>query len=173
VYVQSKAAGERVMASLERFLRERLRLKVNRDKSTVARPWERKFLGYTVTSNLQPKLKVAVQSIQRLRSKLRPIWRQGRGRKLASTIKELNPIIRRVGGLLSNGDRDRESSGSGRLDSSKIALPRVATMENAKHPVQEASGAWGKCRQGACGSHELSWPLVECRINPYEPRSPE
>ena len=56
VYVQSKAAGERVMASLERFLRERLRLKINRDKSAVDRPWRRKFLGYTVTSNLQPKL---------------------------------------------------------------------------------------------------------------------
>lgn len=94
VYVQSRAAGERVMASLERFLRERLRLKVNRDKSAVARPWERKFLGYTVTSNRQPKLKIAAQSIQRLRSKLRPIWRRGRGRKIASTIEELNPIIR-------------------------------------------------------------------------------
>ena len=94
VYVRSKAAGERVMTSLERFLRERLRLKVNLDKSAVARPWERKFLGYTVTSNLQPKLKVAAQSIQRLRSKLRPIWRRGRGREIASTIEELNPIIR-------------------------------------------------------------------------------
>jgi RNA-directed DNA polymerase len=94
VYVQSKAAGERVMASLERFLQERLRLKVNRDKSAVARPWERKFLGYTVTWNRQPKLKVAPQSIQRLRSKLRPVWRRGRGREIASTIEELNPIIR-------------------------------------------------------------------------------
>ena len=82
------------MVSLERFLRERLRLKVNRDKSAVARPWERKFLGYAVTSNRQPKRKVAAQSIQRLRSKLRPIWRRGRGRKIASTIEELNPIIR-------------------------------------------------------------------------------
>ena len=82
------------MSSLERVLRERLRLKVNRDKSAVARPWERKFQGYTVTSNRQPKLKVAAQSIQRLRSKLRPIWRRGRGCKIASTIEELNPIIR-------------------------------------------------------------------------------
>ena len=49
MYVRSKAAGERVMASLERFLAKRLRLKVNRDKSAVARPWKRKFLGYTVT----------------------------------------------------------------------------------------------------------------------------
>jgi RNA-directed DNA polymerase len=94
VYVQSKAAGERVMASLERFLRERLRLKINREKSAVERPWRRKFLGYTVTSNLQPKLKVAPESLKRLRSKLQPVWRKGRGRRLASTIAELNPIIR-------------------------------------------------------------------------------
>ena len=94
VYVQSKAAGERVMASLEQFLRERLRLKVNREKSAVAPPWERKFLGYTVTSHLEPRLKVAPQSVKRLRSKLRPVWRRGRGRKLDSTIDELNPIIR-------------------------------------------------------------------------------
>lgn len=94
VYVQSEAAGERVMASLEKFLRERLRLKINRDKSAVAPPWKRKFLGYTVTSNLEPKLKVAPQSVKRLRLKLRPVWRRGRGRTLASTIDELNRIIR-------------------------------------------------------------------------------
>jgi RNA-directed DNA polymerase len=94
VYVRSKAAGERVMASLERFLWKRLRLKVNRDKSAVAQPWERKFLGYTVTRNRQPKLKVAPQSIKRLRVKLKPVWRRGRGRTLISTVEELNPIIR-------------------------------------------------------------------------------
>jgi RNA-directed DNA polymerase len=49
VYVRSQAAGERVMASLERFLTTRLRLRVNREKNCVARPWKRKFLGYSVT----------------------------------------------------------------------------------------------------------------------------
>ena len=47
------------MASLERFLRRRLRLRVNRSKSAVARPWKRKFLGYSVTVHREPKLKVA------------------------------------------------------------------------------------------------------------------
>jgi RNA-directed DNA polymerase len=93
VYVQSEAAGERVMASLERFLRERLRLKVNRDKSAVARPWERKFLGYTVTQEKRPKLKVAPQSVKRLRDKLQPIFRAGRGRPIARTIQALNGIL--------------------------------------------------------------------------------
>jgi group II intron reverse transcriptase/maturase len=94
VYVQSEAAGKRVMASLERFLRERLRLRVNREKSAVARPWKRKFLGYTVTWHRDPKLKVALQSIQRLKAKLRPILRRGRGRSLAQVIEELGPILR-------------------------------------------------------------------------------
>lgn len=94
VYVRSKAAGERVMASLERFLQERLRLRLNREKSAVARPWERKFLGYTVTLNRRPRLKVSPQSVKRLRVKLEPVWRRGRGRSLANTIAELNPIIR-------------------------------------------------------------------------------
>ncbi len=79
---------------LEGFIRKRLRLKVNRDKSAVARPWERRFPGYTVTSNLHPRLKVAPQSVKRLRAKLQPVWRRGRGQSLTSTVGELNPIIR-------------------------------------------------------------------------------
>jgi RNA-directed DNA polymerase len=94
VYVKSKAAGERVMASLEWFLAKRLRLKVNREKSAVARPWERKFLGYSVTWHRAPKLRVAPQSLQRLKGKLRQILRRGRGRSLAKVIEELTPVLR-------------------------------------------------------------------------------
>ena len=94
VYVQSKAAGERVMVSLERFLEKRLRLRINRDKSAVARPWKRKFLGYSVTWHRKPKLKVAPQSIKRLKSKLRLFFRRARGRNLGQVIRELGPIIR-------------------------------------------------------------------------------
>lgn len=93
VYVQSKAAGERVMTSLEGFLWKRLRLQVNRDKSAVAHPWERKFLGYTVTTR-GVRLLVSPQAQNRLKLKLRPLFRRGRGQSLAATIAELNPIIR-------------------------------------------------------------------------------
>lgn len=94
VYVRSKAAGGRVLASLERFLANRLRLRINREKSAVARPWERKFLGYTVTVHHQPKLRIAPQSVQRLKGKLRPILRQGRGRNLARVVRDLNEVVR-------------------------------------------------------------------------------
>ena len=94
VYVRSKAAGERTMASLERFLRERLRLKVNRDKSAVARPWKRKFLGYSLTAHLEPKLRVAPESVRRLKSNLKEALRRGRGRNLGAVARELAPVLR-------------------------------------------------------------------------------
>jgi RNA-directed DNA polymerase len=94
VYVQSKVAGERVLASQERWLWKRLRLKVNRDKSAVGRPSERKFLGYSMTAHREPKLTVSLQSVHRLKNKLRVILRRGRGRNLVSVIEELTPIIR-------------------------------------------------------------------------------
>jgi RNA-directed DNA polymerase len=95
VYVRSKHAGERVMDSLTWFLERKLRLKVNQAKSAVARPWERKFLGYSLTFHRIARLKVAPQSVQRFRLKLKGLFRAGRGRNLARFIREdLNPVLR-------------------------------------------------------------------------------
>ena len=93
VYVRSRVAGERVLASVERFLSERLRLRVNRAKSAVDRPWKRKFLGYSVSVHHQPKLRIASESIRRLKQKARDLFRMGRGRSLTKTVKELKPVI--------------------------------------------------------------------------------
>ena len=82
------------MASLERFITDELRLKVNRDKSAVDRPWKRKFLGYTVTWHQKPRLKVAPSSEARLRGKLKDAFRRGRGRNLGKMIEELQPVLR-------------------------------------------------------------------------------
>jgi RNA-directed DNA polymerase len=79
IYVRSKRAGERVMASVSRFLGERLRLKVNESKSAVERPWKRKFLGYSLTSHREARLKVAAESVRRMRDKVRERFRAGRG----------------------------------------------------------------------------------------------
>lgn len=94
VFVKSKAAGERVMTSLEGFLTKRLRLKVNREKSAVGRPWGRKFLGYRTTTDRKPKLKPDPKSVRRMRLKLKGLFRRGRGWSLTRTIRELNPILR-------------------------------------------------------------------------------
>ena len=92
VYVRSKAAGERVMASLEKFLKKRLRLKMNRSKSVVNRPWKRSFLGYSMT--WEPKLKVSRESVKRAKGDLRQVFREGRGRSLAKVIQEVNLFTR-------------------------------------------------------------------------------
>ena len=94
VYVRSKAAGERVLSSLERWLTQRLRLRVNRDKSGVARPWTRKFLGYSVTWDRAARLRVSPAAVQRLKTKLRGLLRQGRGRRLADIVTDLNLATR-------------------------------------------------------------------------------
>jgi RNA-directed DNA polymerase len=93
IYVRSRRAGERVLETTERFLRKRLRLVVNREKSAVDRPWKRKFLGYTFTWHYQPKLKVAPESVQRLKGRLRESFRRGRGRNIGTVLEELRPVL--------------------------------------------------------------------------------
>ncbi len=94
IYVKSKAAGEQVMENLTRYLAKKLRLTVNREKSAVGRPWERKFLGYTMTWHLRPKLKVALNSVKRAKARVRAIIRKGRGRSLTQVARELTLFLR-------------------------------------------------------------------------------
>jgi RNA-directed DNA polymerase len=95
IYVRSKRAGKRVLASITRFLHVRLRLRVNRKKSAVDRPWKRTFLGYSMTFHRRPRLKVAAASIERLKATLRKRFGEGRGRNLGRFIQEdLTPLMR-------------------------------------------------------------------------------
>ena len=94
IYVKSQAAGERVMASITRFLADTLKLTVNAAKSAVARPWQRKFLGYSMTWHKAPRLRIAPTSLKRLEDKIRAVLKGARGRNLAHTIQELNPVLR-------------------------------------------------------------------------------
>jgi RNA-directed DNA polymerase len=89
IYVKSEEAGKRVLESITHWLERKLKLKVNREKSGVDRPWKRKFLGYSMTSNYEPKLKISPKSIERLKTSLKEIFRKGRGRKLETVIEEI------------------------------------------------------------------------------------
>jgi RNA-directed DNA polymerase len=94
IYVSSRVAGNRVMSGVRVFLEEVLKLRINPEKSAVARPWERKFLGFSVTSHRESRLRIAPASVQRLTQKVRDLMRTGRGRSLAHTIEDLNPLLR-------------------------------------------------------------------------------
>jgi len=95
IYVRTEKAGKRVIESITGYLECRLKLKVNRDKSKVTRPWKSKYLGYSTTTHKKPKLKAAKESIRRLKKKLKMKFRKGRGHNLKRFIEtELNIILR-------------------------------------------------------------------------------
>jgi group II intron reverse transcriptase/maturase len=94
IYVGSERAGVKWLQSLTVFLGERLKLKVNVAKSAVARPWQRKFLGYSLTWHREPKLRIAAVSLEKLTEKVQVLLRGARGRNLAATIQTLNPVLR-------------------------------------------------------------------------------
>jgi group II intron reverse transcriptase/maturase len=94
IYVRSEAAGQRVMASIRAFLESALRLRVNPTKSAVERPWKRKFLGYSITTQPEARLRIAPQSVARFKDRVRELLRAGRGRSLRHTLEDLNPLLR-------------------------------------------------------------------------------
>jgi len=82
------------MKAITKYLSKRLKLKVNEGKSAVARPWQRKFLGYSMTSEEKPRLKIAKESISRFKEKLRKEFCRGRGQSIKQVIKRITPILR-------------------------------------------------------------------------------
>jgi RNA-directed DNA polymerase len=94
LYVRSRRAGERVMASITRFITTKLRLKVNEQKSAVARPWERKFLGFSFTANREPKRRIAPKAVMRFKAKVRELTRRARGVKVERMAEELGRYLR-------------------------------------------------------------------------------
>ena len=92
IVVASKRAGGRVMISVKRFVEDSLRLTVNADKSAVDRPWNRKFLGFTVTHK-RIELKLADQSIDKLEARVRALTRRTRGHRLVDIVAELRETL--------------------------------------------------------------------------------
>lgn len=102
IYVKSKRAGLRVLKSITKYLKEKLKLTVNTEKSAVDRPWKRKFLGYTMADGKTVRLRVSPESLKRLKQNLKESFRRGRGSNLGRFIKEeLNPKLRGWGNYFS------------------------------------------------------------------------
>jgi len=94
IYVRSRRAGERVMESITRFITMKLKLKVNEQKSAVARPWERKFLGFSFTFGQEPKRRIAPKAVLRFKKKIRELTRRTRGVSTEQMAKELTRYLR-------------------------------------------------------------------------------
>jgi RNA-directed DNA polymerase len=89
IYVRSRRAGERVMQSITRFISDQLKLQVNQSKSAVARPAERKFLGFSFTSSRQPKRRIAPQTLMRFKKRVRELTKRNRGVSVARMVEQL------------------------------------------------------------------------------------
>ena len=94
IYVRSQRAGQRVMTNVTRFLTRRLKLKVNEAKSAVARPVERKFLGFSFSNNKEPKRRIAPKALLRCKQKIRELTQRTRGISLEQMLKELTAYLR-------------------------------------------------------------------------------
>lgn len=94
IYVGSRQAGEHLLAEVSEFLSDKLKLQVNREKSAVARPWERKFLGYSFTWHKASRLKISSSSVGRLKDKLRDLLTGNSSASVRKRINELTPILR-------------------------------------------------------------------------------
>ena len=84
------------MASIQRFIEEKLRLKVNEKKSAVDRPWKRKFLGFSFTSSKEPKVRIAKESLKRMKKKVREITSRKMPYPIEYRIQEIEPIFNRM-----------------------------------------------------------------------------
>jgi len=94
IFVRSERAANRVMESISRFIEKKLRLKVNREKSAIGHPWERKYLGFCVTnSRKNPKIRIHWKSIKRFKERIREITARRRGRSLSQVIGELKGFM--------------------------------------------------------------------------------
>lgn len=94
IYVRSRRAGERVMGSIGRFITRTLKLQVNAQKSAVARPWQRKFLGFSFTVHREPKRRIAPIAVHRFKERVRELTRRSRGVSVERIAEELAQYLR-------------------------------------------------------------------------------
>ena len=94
IYIRSEKAGRRVMASLTRFIEGRLKQQINTEKSAVARPWHRSFLGFTVKDDPAFRRCIAAKAVTRFKDRVRALTRRHRGVSLEKMIADLNPFVR-------------------------------------------------------------------------------
>src|SRR5438874_6173182 len=94
IYVRSERAGQRVMKSIMRFITQKLKLKVNDKKSAVARPQERKFLGFSFTDGPEIRRRIAPKAVERFKERIREITRRAKGVSIMTTMEELAQYMR-------------------------------------------------------------------------------
>ena len=193
IYVRSRRAGERVMASVSRFLTKTLRLKVNEAKSAVARPEERKFLGFSI-SNDGSERRIAPKALDKFKTQIRDMTRRTRGISLSQLIEDLTPyllgwrgyfgfcqtprVLTNLGGSAEDYARIFGGSGkTGRIATTNCAVVAYPSSMRRSRPVHRpGSGACPDTRRfskpcaTAISTHSVSPASMSLpKLNPVEP----
>lgn len=94
VYVKSRRAGQRVFESLKRFLEQRLKLRINEEKSAVDYAWRRKILGFSFTWEREPRIRLALQTVKRFKQHIRWLTKRSRSMNMAERLARLNEYLK-------------------------------------------------------------------------------
>src|SRR5216110_1068399 len=132
IYVRSERAGQRVMKSITQFITQKLKLKVNESKSAVARPQERKFLGFSFTDGPEIKRAIAPKSLVRFKRRVREITRRAKGVSIEATMED-RPHICGAGAVISASAKLLASSGH--LPTGSVRDFVWHSGDNGKQPV--------------------------------------
>jgi RNA-directed DNA polymerase len=176
IYVGSRRAGLRVMRWVTEFLEHKLRLRVNRAKSTVARPWQRKFLGYRIIVQREVRLTFAPESLERAKHRMRQLTRRRRGVSVEQMLRELRTF---TDGWVTYFRYARSPSRFRSLDEWIRRRVRCFIWKQWKKPRKRAAellkagvgryAAWGMAYDGpglwrAAGSPPLTKALSNARL---------
>jgi RNA-directed DNA polymerase len=93
IYVKTERAGKRIKESVTKYLERNLKLKVNEEKSAIDRPWKRKFLGFSFTSQKEVKIRIAPKSLKRVKDKIRELTNPMRSIAMEERLKMLNQYL--------------------------------------------------------------------------------
>jgi RNA-directed DNA polymerase len=131
IFVKTKKAGYRVMDSITSFIEGKLKLKVNRKKSAVDRPWKRKFLGFSFTSSKEPKIRISKESVERMKNRIREITSRKKPYPMEYRIEKLNQYLMGWCGYFALADTP---SVFGKFDSWIRRRLRMCIWKNWKKP---------------------------------------
>jgi hypothetical protein len=146
---------------------------VSVSKSAVARPWQRKFLGYSVTWHQEPKLRIAAASLERLTEKVKVLLRGARGRNLVRHDSDPQPTPARLGGVLQADPNQAGAGRAGRMDTASVTLHPVATMETTLRAGAQADATWTDGGAGLALGVQPTRSVVERGRISYARRLPE
>jgi RNA-directed DNA polymerase len=163
IYVRSERAGQRVMESITRFIAQRLKLKVNEAKSAVARPQDRKFLGFSFTSGPEVRRVIARQALDRFKRRVREITRRAKSVSTETTMEVLAPYMRGWSSYFGFCETPEVLLSLTRLVRLRAALWRQWKTQRRRRAALLALGVSPRLARNTAGSGHGPWYLARSR----------